>query len=1066
MDWMTLGKETAQKLSPKGSYSGKTGVRGIRWALERIEDTHQRLSRQCGGQMSQAAEWLLDNAYLARREGLAAAADLKRGKRLRRAGGTLYIQALARPAAEQLPKCVPEELAAYLAGAQAERPMKEAELSLFIPALKGELCLRLADLCSAMEGKNGDEELAAELEKIFTGLRTLSTSNLALLLEASSPVEQILQKDPAGVYGQMDDVTRSRYRQQVCELARRYGKGERETAEEALSLALSGTDGKRHIGWYLFREPLGRTGRRPVGTLYVSLILLPTLFLALWLGFLLDSWTLFLLLLLPVSDIFKNLADFLTVRLVRPRPVLKMALKDGIPPEGRTLCVIAGLLTGEESGGQYAALLERYHLANRDSGEELRFGLLADLPDRSAPMGTEQRRWVRAAQRAVEDLNKKYGGGFYLFFRSPTFQRRDERYVGWERKRGALIELTRLLLGRPTGLRVRAGDPCKLKNTRYVITLDSDTSLNVGTARELVGAMLHPLNRPVVDKKRRVVTEGYGILQPRIGVELSAANRSHFSRIFAGLGGIDPYGGACSDVYHDLFDRGSYTGKGIFDVSAFSRCLDGRFPEERVLSHDLLEGAYLHAGLAGDVELTDGYPYKVVSYFSRLHRWVRGDWQLLPWLGRHVRDERGNRVSNPISAVDKWKIFDNLRRSLSPVSTLVALLTGMCLSAPAFAVAAALAVLAAWSGLLLTGADLAFRGGAGLRRRYHATIIAGFGGIILQTLVQLLLLPYQAWVCLSAAVTALWRSLVSHRRMLEWLTAAADEKKKDGLWDHFRIQWISVAVGIFAMAFARFPAGGALGLIWAVSPLFAWTLSRPVEQRARTPEEDRPFLLHQAGLIWNYFSDWLRQEDHWLPPDNVQEKPWLGPARRTSPTNIGMALLSCAAAADLELVSRRRAVELIGHTLDTVERLEKWNGHLYNWYDTSDCAPLWPRYVSTVDSGNLRGCLIALRETLYEWGEDALARRAKVLSDAMNLSPLYDRERKLFTIGFDAEKGEFTRGWYDLMASEARLSSYLAVALGEVEPRHWRRLGRMLVGDNDYCGMASWTGTMFEYFMP
>ncbi|MGI5972246.1 MAG: GH36-type glycosyl hydrolase domain-containing protein [Oscillospiraceae bacterium] len=1066
MDRMELGRETARGLRPTGHKTGRGAEREIVRSLDEVERVRERISRQNRERLPRAAEWLLDNAYLARREGLESAADLRRGRGLRAAGGLLYIQCLARAFARETPEAEPEELARFLAGVQAVQSLTEEELALFIPALKGALCQMLAERCPALEEETEPEGLAEVLERIFTWLRLLSTANLGPLLEASSPVEAALQKDPAGLYPKMDDATRARYRNRVCQLAHREGRGERETAEAVLALAQEEKGERAHIGWFLFRCPMGKPERRPTGALYVAAVLLPALFLALFLGFLLESWALFFLLLLPATDLTKNLVDFLMVRLVRPRPVLRMELRDGLPREGRTLCVIAGLLTGEDSGDQYAALLERYRLANRDSGEELRFGLLADLPDRAAPMASAQRRQLHRAEQAIRALNDKYGGGFYLFFRTPVFQKTDERYVGWERKRGALIELSRLLRGKSAGLRVRAGDAEALNGTRYVITLDSDTALNVGMARELVGAMLHPLNRPVVDPRLRVVTEGYGLLQPRVGVELNAANRSQFSRIFAGQGGVDPYGGACSDVYHDLFDRGTYTGKGIFDVEAFGRCLDGRFPQERILSHDLLEGAYLHAGLLGDVELTDGYPHKVNSYFARLHRWVRGDWQLLPWLGRRVYNEAGERVVNPIAPMDKWKIFDNLRRSLSPAFTLLALLLGMCLSAPAFGTAAVLAIVSAWSNLLLTGADLAFRGGVGLRRRYHSTIIAGFGGMILQTLVQLLFLPYQAWVCASAAAAALWRSFVSHRRMLEWVTAADTEGRKDGVWANFRAQWPAVAAGAFAMAFARFPAGAAAGLVWAFSPAFAWALSRPVREKTAAPEEDRPFLLHQAALIWGYFQDWLRPEDHWLPPDNVQEKPWLGPARRTSPTNIGMALLSCCAAADLELTSRRRAAELIGHVLDTVEALPKWKGHLYNWYDTSDCSPLWPRYVSTVDSGNLRGCLIALREALYAWGEDGLARRAERLSNAMDLSPLYDRERKLFTIGFDVEKGAFTQGWYDLMASEARLSSYLGVALGEVDPRHWRRLGRMLVEDNDYCGMASWTGTMFEYFMP
>ena len=1066
MDLRALGRETARGTILNGRSSGRREAAGLRRGLKKIEEVRQRLGQRSWDRLPTAVEWLLDNAYLIRREGMAAQEELRRGKRLRIVGETSYLGIAAQAFALKAPAMHKEDLACFLEGLQREQPLTEEELSLFLPALKKALCLQMLKLCPILEEFPEKPGLAESVEEIFVGLRALSTSHFGPLIEQSSPVEQILQKDPDGFYPQMDEATRARYRQQVCLLARQSGMEEKAVAEQALSLAQEGKGQERHIGWFLFRRPLGKREKRSSGVLYVAIILLSTLSLALLLGFLLNSWTLFFLLLLPSSDLMKNLTDFFAVRLVRPRPIPRMELKDGIPKEGRTLCVIAGLLTGENSGGSYAAVLERYRLANRDCGEELRFGLLADLPDRTAPMGEEERRWVKAAKEAMDALNEKYGGGFYLFFRKPIFQKTDEHYVGWERKRGALLELSRLLCRQPTALRVSAGDAGGLKGTRYVITLDSDTALNVGAAKELVGAMLHPLNRPQIDRRRRVVTAGYGLLQPRVGIELGAANRSQFSRIFAGQGGIDPYGGACSDVYHDLFDQGTYTGKGIFDLEAFSMCLDGRFPQDRILSHDLLEGAYLRAGLLEDVELTDGYPYKVTSYFSRLHRWVRGDWQLLPWLGRRVRDERGERVENPISSVDKWKLFDNLRRSMSPVFTLMAMLLGMCLSAPAFGAAAALAIISAWSKLLLTGADMAVRGGVGVRRRYHATIIAGPGGMILQTLVQLLFLPYHAWICVSAICTALWRSFFSHKKMLEWVTAADTERKKEGIGANFRVQWPAVAIGAFAMAFARFPAGAAVGLVWALSPAFAWAMSRPVKDGHGTNGEDKPFLLHQAGLIWGYFHDWLREEDHWLPPDNVQEKPWLGPARRTSPTNIGMALLSCVAAVDLELTGRQEAVTLIRHMIDTLESLPKWRGHLYNWYDTSDCSPLRPRYISTVDSGNLRGCLIALREALYEWGEGDLARRAEKLSDGMDLSILYDRDRKLFTIGYDIEKGEFTSGWYDLMASEARLSSYLAIALGEVEPRHWRRLGRGLVGDNDYCGTASWTGTMFEYFMP
>jgi cyclic beta-1,2-glucan synthetase len=362
------------------------------------------------------------------------------------------------------------------------------------------------------------------------------------------------------------------------------------------------------------------------------------------------------------------------------------------------------------------------------------------------------------------------------------------------------------------------------------------------------------------------------------------------------------------------------------------------------------------------------------------------------------------------------------------------------------------------------------RRGTGLRSRYHSTIIAGFGGALLQTLVQLLLLPCQAWVCLSAAFTALWRMRISKRNLLAWVTAAAAERgAPGGRLAYWKTMAASVISGLVAVFFSRFPPGAAVGVIWAVSPLAAWAMSRSREHKRMLPASDRAFLLHEAVLIWRYFDDFLRPEDHYLPPDNVQEQPAAGIARRTSPTNIGMALLSCLAAADLDLIPAERALDRIGRMLSTMEKLPKWKGHCYNWYDTGTLRPLRPTYVSSVDSGNLCSCLIALREGLLEQGTSRardLAARADKLAEAMDFFLLYDGKRKLFHIGVDPETGVFSEGWYDLMASEARQTSYLAVARGEVEAKHWRRLGRALVSENHYSGMASWTGTMFEYLMP
>ncbi|MBR2667511.1 MAG: hypothetical protein IKD96_05080 [Oscillospiraceae bacterium] len=1016
-----------------------------------------------------AAEWLLDNWYLAQREAKESLLALKG------AGPVAWVQAEERPVPRAYLLAAglvrggenavcQERILLFLRAVQEAEPLTERELWLFLPLLRLALTEAIAGLCGPLSAGETGAELDRRMADAFTALRLLSTMDLGQELERVSCLENLFRRDPAGIYPRMAEETRSRYRHETARLAERRRISEREAGERILQLARESEEAC-HVGSWIFTRPLGGAPRRRRGVCYLGGILLATLFLTLLAGFLLRSPIPALLLLIPVSDIVKNAADFLSVHIVPPRFVPRMALEDGIPPQGRTLCVVTALLT--DDGRELTDRLEQYRLANRDAGPELLLGLLADLPDSRKPIGEPERRQVEACAARIEALNRRCGGGFFLFFRQPVFQDRDGRYIGWERKRGALLELARYLRRRQSGIQVLAGNAGALNDVRYLLTLDADTELTVGAARELTGAMLHPLNRPRVDRRRRVVTEGYGLLQPRISVSLEAAGGSAFARIFAGRGGIDPYGGVCSDVFCDLFDQGSYTGKGILDVDAFLACLDGRLPENRVLSHDLLEGSYLHTGLLSDVELTDGYPARVTAWYRRLHRWVRGDWQIFSWLLPRVPDGQGGRERNPLPRLCRWKIFDNLRRSLVPVLILAVLLLGLFLRGRIFAAAAIVAVVCALSQLLLSGAAMA--AGRHRRERYHSSIAAGFRGAAARTAVELLLLPCHGWVCLSALLTALWRMLVSHRNLLAWVTSLQAERKKNGPLVTWLRLWPAAAAGLAVLLFSPWPAARAVGILWFFTPLLAWWLSRPDGEIKALSMGDRALLLHEAALIWRYFDDFLRPEDHWLPPDNWQEHPAVGLARRTSPTNIGMALLCVLAAADLDLLPGERALTLLGHILDTVEALPKWQGHLYNWYDTVTARPLTPRYVSTVDSGNLCGCLIALAAGLREREDGdaaALADRADRLAVGISFRPLFDERARLFRIGINAETGRPTEGWYDLLASEARQTSYIAVARGEVELRHWRRLGRALVEEDRYRGMASWTGTMFEYFMP
>lgn len=1036
------GERDARALTEAGELPARRAAARLRAGLQALRRARARAGEAVGAQ-----EWLLDNWYLAETEGREALAVLSRAPRLRAAADRTVLEHCCAGYLRASGDAVsPRTLETYLTGFQRVLPLRRGELSLLISGLKAAVVARLAALYA---GPEADADTAGRL---FSALRLLGTLDFSALLERVDAVEQTLARDPAGVYPHMAEVTRAHYRRTVTRLARRTHRGELETAQAVLRAAEEGEGVARHVGWHLFP-------RRPKsdGGWYIAAVVMLTLFLSLLCGFATQSVSGAVLLLLPVSELVKNLLDYALVRLVPPRHVPRMELAGGVPAEGKTVCVVSALLAAPEDGTRLAARLEEFYLCNRDAGENLLFGILADLPERAQADADGDQACLDAARAAMEALDARYGGGFYLFTRKRAYCAADRCFRGHERKRGALLALARLVLDRPGELRCAAGDAARLSGTRYLLTLDSDTRLCPGTARELIGAMLHPLNRPVIDTRRGAVASGYGVLHPRMAVELRSATASDFARVFAGQGGADPYGGTCGELYMDLFDRGGFAGKGILDAQALLECCDRAVPENRVLSHDALEGAYLHGGFLGDVELTDSFPASPLSYYARLDRWTRGDWQNLPWLfsrGRHF------------APIDRWKLFDSLRRSLVPPATFLAMFLGFTLRWPGLRLAAWAALLSLLSRFLLSLGESALRPDSERRVRYHSTIVHGAAGALAQTLLRLVLLPWETWVCTRAILTALWRMTVSHRRLLAWQTAAqSDADRRGSPLAYFRAMWPAMALGAVTMLLAPSIAGKAAGVVWLLSPTVLCALSRRIAASAPLGARDRAYLREHAAQIWRYFETFCTEEDHELPPDNWQEQPPVGAAHRTSPTNMGLTLVSAACAHALG-VDRGNGVPLIERMLQTLERLPKWHGHFYNWYHTGTCKPLRPAYVSTVDSGNLAASLIALRGAMRACGRDDLAERAGALVDAMDFAPLYDTSRRLFRIGIDARTGEPSPGWYDLLSSEARLTGYVAIAKGDVERRHWRRLSRAQVQKDGYRGMVSWTGTMFEYLMP
>ncbi|NMA25300.1 MAG: hypothetical protein GX936_06500, partial [Clostridiales bacterium] len=818
----------------------------------------------------QEVEWLLDNWYIAEREGKCAISDLKTSHRLKsvlnKRRRLIISEASLALIQSGAGTVTSERIKVFLDAFQDIICLSEAELAFFIPALRLELIACLANACQKLRYVISDgiveDGLASYFGRLFTSLRFLSGFDASNILESVNRVERTLRRDPAGIYTGMDEQTRYSYRREISRLADQTGDSEHQMAIKILTLSQKNN---RHIGFYIFPEPLGSVKHGRTGALYISFIILSSLFLSLLVSFMLDEPVISLLLLLPVSEFVKNITDYFVLRFCHPQRIQRLELADGVPDEGRTLCVISILLSSADSGRRAAGLLEEYRLCNRDAGKNLLFGILADLPDSKAESAADDARFIGSAKDEIDRLNTEYGGGFFLFCRSRRYNAQDKKYTAWERKRGAILELCRFLKGSGSQLKCIAGQSEALDGTNYVITLDSDTRLNAGSARELIGAAMHPLNRPIIDTNRGIVLSGSGIIQPRISVDLTSAGQTRYTKIFAGLGGIDPYGGMTSDIYQNLFGAGSFAGKGIIDIDAYLTCLDHRFPENSVLSHDLLEGAYLRCAFAGDIELTDGFPAKVTTYYDRMHRWTRGDWQSLPWLCRKVKSADGNMQKNCLGQVDRWKIADNLRRSLVPVFTFAALAAGMLMHNNDFLFAAFIAVLSAVSHLIISSTASVFTKKCG-RVRYHSTVMSGPGGQFLQTVIRLILLPYEAYVCFSAILTALFRMYISHRHLLAWVTAADSERRsKNNILTVMKRLWPSCLTSAVIAVFTRFPAAAVVSIIWVLSPLLVIYLSRDIRKQENLEPQERLILSRCAGDIWRYFDELITREGNYLP---------------------------------------------------------------------------------------------------------------------------------------------------------------------------------------------------------
>ncbi|WP_261312016.1 glucoamylase family protein [Pseudomonas aeruginosa] len=1060
------------------------------------------------------------------------------------------------------------------------------------------------------------------VRNVITSMRLISAIDWAKLFESVSLVDARLDAD--GSFGRMDFPTRNLYRSAIEQLARSAPLSELAIAEQVLAKARSTAapgilgehwsepgyhligGGRRafeaHIG---FRSPpslwLGRLGGRLgilgyVGaTLLLSGLLLGVTVYVLQVPGLGDGgWQWLALvgaLFVPFSEAAVALVNRAVTGGVGAAILPGLELADGIPEELRTLVVVPTLLGGEAELLEQIEQLEVHYLTGTRG--DLSFALLADGIDARQSVLERDVRLLKLGAAAIERLNRRHapapgGPRFLLLYRQRRFNPQERRWIGWERKRGKLHELNRLLRGATDTSFANLGEsgPTVPSGVRFVITLDADTRLPRETLRRLIGKMAHPLNQPLFEAATQRVVSGYAILQPRVTPALPLGREgSLYQRVFSGPGGMDPYAAAVSDVYQDLFGEGSYTGKGIYDVDAFEAAMAGRIGENSVLSHDLFEGIFARAGLASDVEVVEEAPARFDVVAQRLHRWTRGDWQLLPWIIGHWRGEWA------VPWVGRSKMLDNLRRSLLAPSAALALLFSWLLPMPQ----------ALFGSLLLVG-SLALpaclpvclglwprRRGIGLRHHFSAWA-AELRRALLQTLLSLAFLADQAWRMGDAIVRTLLRMFVTRRHLLEWTTSAQSVgKPRPGLAISYlqMVGGTSLILGAAALVLYLQPSSLALGvpfmLLWALAPalaVYSSRVPRPSKRKVLAPEEALGLRLI-ARQTWRFFETFVGAEDNRLPPDNFQDQPRPVVAHRTSPTNIGLYLLSAVAARDFGWAGTQETLERLEATLAAMQRLSRHRGHFFNWYGTLDLHVLEPAYVSSVDSGNLAGHLVALANACEEWldeplspawrnglgdtvalvrqGLDGLPRGAghwrrlrttveeiqaqidgpqsaetglaglrrlaeKAVRDAVTSAPrgvdavsdellfwldalrnsvvehqrdrllsaapllearvrsvakqarafvagmdfafLFNTERDLFSIGYSLADNSLDSSCYDLLASEARLASLIAIAKGDVPTRHWFRLGRTATPVGTASALISWSGSMFEYLMP
>lgn len=982
------------------------------------------------------SDWLTDNYYIVEKNYSSA---LKQAKRLK-----FKISEVA-DVCEKICKngILPsdDEIIAILLDEKLTTVETE-NLSLFLKA-----CL----IGKAAESINRDETV---FENSIKSLIRLEETDFGAILYETGITEKLLCQDPAGIYRNMTEHTKEMYRHAIFDMSLKNGKSEEETAVEILDKA---TKDNRHIGFYLDTKQKNNTGK---ALLFLE-ALLPFAVSAV-IAFSLKSWYLLPLIYIPLWEALKFITDFIISKSAKPELLPSMDYSSRIPQSEKTVIAISTLLPDASEAEIMKKHLRKLCLAN--CKDNTCICILADFSQTKTPTAPNDSTDINALKRVIDELNKKYSNKFVLAIRSRRFSVTENAYTAHERKRGAITSLVRLINDDRHDFTVLHGNTENIHGAKYIMALDSDTRMPAGVLNTLVGIASHPFNRPVISPSKQRVTSGYGIISPRVETSVESANKTHFSFVFSPSNGLSAYSHTVCERYQDLFGKSIFSGKGLIDINAYYRLLPDRFPEEQILSHDILEGIVLRNAFAGNAALTDSFPSNENSYFKRLHRWIRGDMQNIQLLF-------DKRCKSAFDTLGKWWLIDNIRRAVTPIFAVLCIILSFFMPDNAATAATAAALLSVSATHIFSFVQSLINGGISIiSRLYFSHTVPYVISCILRALTAIITLVRYAACSVDAIIRSIYRMLISRRHMLEW-TAAADCDRANTTFSLAKKSLSSVVFGGILLLFGNTIMKFA-GILFLLDLPFSILSAKSKKiYREQLNEKEKKKLREYVSSMWQFYEQFNTKEHNFLIPDNVQFSPVYAVANRTSPTNIGLMLCVFLAARDFNFIDSNSLHRLLSQSIETIEKLEKYRGNLYNWYDTVTLEILKPEFISTVDSGNFLCCLTSLRSGLKNYTNEypelsTIIKRIDAIINACDLDFLYNKQRNLFHIGFDTQSNTLTPSYYDLLMSEARMTSYFAVASDKVPIRHWEALDRTLSKNGRYSGPVSWSGTMFEYFMP